>query len=250
MNRKVIVLNLCLLALAGWLFWMLRLKWVELHVHAHNELSSSPQIRQRNPLPPVPLSGPIAASAYNEVAQKDLFAKDRNPNVIVEVKPVPAPPPPPPMPPLPAYYGIMAFGDPPVVVLKLPKGEQRNYHAGEKVGPFELVSFDRDKIVFDWDGKIVERKPDDLRDKDSTTKEVVAATPAAVPAASPAANVRTTSSAAAEELKGSDKFGLAEGDVKLCNPKDTSPSGTIEGDYRKKVLAGPFGTTCTWELVK
>jgi hypothetical protein len=240
LNRKLILLNLGLLALAGWLFWMLRLKWVELHMHEHTVLSLSAQVRKRlDPPPPIPLFKPMAASDYNEVAQKTLFAKDRNPNVIIEVKPVPAPPPPPPMPALPAYYGTMSIGDP-VIMLKLPKGTQKRYHAGEKVGPFELISFDNEKIVFEWEGKMVERKPEDLKEKESATPEVAAATPR--PAAPPPPEAKKS-----EDMKDSDRLGLDEGNVRLCVPGDTSPSGTVIGEYKKKVLNGPFGQTCTWE---
>ncbi|MGA3200928.1 MAG: hypothetical protein ABSF12_00370 [Bryobacteraceae bacterium] len=245
MNRKLILLNLGLVALAGWLFWMLRLKWVELHMHESTVLALSPQVRKRLvPPPPLPPFKPMAASDYNEVAQKTLFAKDRNPNVIIEVKPVAAPPPPPPMPALPFYYGTMSIGDPPVIMLKLPKDTQKRYHAGEKVGPFELVSFDSEKIVFEWDGKMVERKPEDLKEKESATPEAAAAAPKPAAAAAAAPVAKTISS---DEMKDADRLGLDEGNVRLCVPGDTSPSGTVVGEYKKKVLNGPFGQTCTWE---
>ena len=122
MNRKLIVLNVVLLALAGWLFWMLRLKWIELHKHEHTVLALSPAVQKRL-APPVPMQLPnrMMSVEYNEVVQRTLFAKDRNPNVIVDPPPAPPPPPPPPpMPALPAYYGSINFGDP-IVLLKLYK---------------------------------------------------------------------------------------------------------------------------------
>ena len=39
MNRKLILLNIVLLVLAGWFSWQLRLKWVELHQHEHTVLA-------------------------------------------------------------------------------------------------------------------------------------------------------------------------------------------------------------------
>jgi len=103
-NRKLIFLNVVLLALAGWLFWMLRVKWVELHQHEHTVLALSPEVRKRLMIPPpIPQFRPMTAMEYNEVAQKNLFAKDRNPNVILDPPPAPQPPPPPPpMPEFPA----------------------------------------------------------------------------------------------------------------------------------------------------
>jgi hypothetical protein len=195
LNRKLIVLNVVLLALAGWLFWMLRLKWIELHKHEHTVLALSPAVQKRL-APPVPMQLPnkMMSVEYNEVVQRTLFAKDRNPNVIVDPPPaLPPPPPPPPMPALPAYYGSINFGDP-IVLLKLPKGVQKQYHAGEKVGPFQLVSFDRDKIVFDWDGKMVERKPEELKEKESAPQEAAANGQIPQPVAPAAANASNVTS--------------------------------------------------------
>jgi hypothetical protein len=248
LNRKVILLNLGLLALAGWLFWLLRLKWVELHMHEHMELSLSPEVRQRFDPPRPPLFRPMSASEYNEVAQKTLFAKDRNPNVIVEVKPVPLPPPPPPMPPLPAYYGAMTWGDP-VILLRLPKGTQKRYHAGEKVGPFELVSFNSEKIVFEWDGKTVERSPDELREKEPTP-DVVAASPAAAPPVPASATAKSIGGASSDDKKVSEKLGRDGGPgVKLCVVGDDSPAGTVVDGYKKKIVNGMFGAQCLWEQI-
>lgn len=248
MNRKLILLNVVLLALAGWLCWMLRLKWNEFHVHEHTVLaSSSPERRPIFPRSPIPPVKPMVAADYNEVAQKTLFAKDRNPNVIVDPPPAPPPPPPPPpMPELPAYYGTMAINDP-VVVLKLPKETQRSYHAGDKVGPFQLMSFDRDKIVFEWNGKTVERKPEDLKEK--VTEEAAAAPPPAVLPVSNVSQVRSIG-ASSDAPKVSEKLGADNGNgVRQCVAGDTSPAGTIVDGYKKRIATNMFGATCMWEQI-
>lgn len=249
MTRKLIFLNLVLLALAGWLFWMLRLKWIELHQHEHTVLALSPQVRKRlMPPSPIPMSKPVMATDYNDVAQKTLFARDRNPNVIIEVKPPPPLPPPPVMPELPAYYGSMTIGDP-VVMLKLPKGVQKRYHVGEKVGAFKLVSFDRDKVVFDWDGKMVERKPEELKEKEAAPQEAAANPPPPIAAVAAGPNV-THLGSASEAPKVSEKLGKdAGGGVRTCVAGDTTPVGTIVDGYKKKILSNMFGQTCLWEQV-
>jgi hypothetical protein len=254
-NRKLIFLNVVLLALAGWLFWMLRLKWVELHQHEHTVLTLSAEVRARLMIPPpMPQFKPMTAGEYNEVAQKNLFAKDRNPNVIFDPPPAPPPPPPPPpMPELPAYFGTMAlFGDP-VVVLKLPKGAQKNYHAGDKVGPFQLVSFNREKVVFDWNGKMVERKPEDLKEKESSPQDAPAPTPAAaapVASSNNGGTSRTIGGAAADTAKVSEKLGPDNGgNVRMCVKGDDSPAGTIVDGYKKRIATNMFGATCMWEKV-
>jgi hypothetical protein len=253
-NRKLILLNVVLLALAGWLFWMLRLKWVELHQHEHTVLTLSPEVRRRLMIPsPMPQVRPMTAGEYNEVAQKNLFAKDRNPNVIVDPPPAPPPPPPPPpMPELPSYYGSMAlFGDP-VVVLKLPKGAQKNYHAGDKVGPFQLVSFNREKVVFDWNGKMVERKPEELKEKVAAPEEPAAAPPPQAPAANPnnGGGARTIGGEKADAAEGSKVVGADNGGgVRMCVKGDTTPAGTIVDGYKKRIATNMFGETCMWEKV-
>jgi hypothetical protein len=245
-NRKLILLNLVLLSLAGWLFWMLRLKWVELHQHEHTVLALSPKGNRLYPPPPNPLSKPMSATDYNEVAQKDIFSKDRNPNVIEDPPPPPPPtPPPPPMPDLPAYYGTMAlFGDP-VILLSLPKGPQRKYHAGDKVGPFKLISFDREKVVFDWDGKTVERKPEELKEKESAASQQVAEGPP-----TRVEPVRLIPEPAPDAPKISPKIGADNGGgIRQCVQGDTTPPGTIVDGYKKVITTNMFGPTCMWQQV-
>ncbi len=259
MNRRLILLNVVLLALAGWLSWMLRVKWVELHKHEHTVLALSPEVRRRLMIPsPMPLVKPMSAAEYNAVAQQNLFAKDRNPNVIVDPPPPPPPPPPaPPMPELPSYYGTMALVGDPVVVLKLPKGPQKNYHAGDKVGPFQLVSFNREKVVFDWNGKMVERKPEELKEKVAAPEENTQAAPQQQRQA-PAANANAGSGsrsvsiggAAADAAIVSEVLGADNGNnVRMCTKGDTTPAGTIVDGYKKKITSGMFGETCMWEKV-
>ncbi len=245
MNRRLIFLNVVLLGLAGWFSWLLRAKWLELHQHEHTVLAASPHGRPFYPPAPPPLFKPFAAVEYNQAVQQDIFSKDRNPNVIVDPPPPPPPAPPPPkMPPLPAYYGTMAlFGDP-VILLSLPKGPQKKYHAGDKVGDFKIVSFDREKVIFDWDGKLVERKPEDL-------KEVAAAPePSAEVAASNFHPVKLIPDPAPDAPKVSEKIGADNGGgIRQCVQGDTTPPGTIVDGYKKVVTTNMFGATCMWQAV-
>src|SRR5262249_47742245 len=116
---------------------------------------------------------------YNDVAQKMLFAKDRNPNVVIA--PPPPPPPPPPMPALPTYFGQMAIGEPVVLLAAAPNGEQKSYRAGEDVGKFKLLAFNQETITFEWDGKEVVRKFAELAPKESSATQPAAAAPASAP---------------------------------------------------------------------
>src|SRR5579862_1449021 len=136
MNRKILALNLALLALLGTLGWMLRVHWRETRAQ---ELATLAKAARRNAQlpPPAPLPPEAVVPAnYLEVAQKTLFSKDRNPNVIIEPPPPPPPPKPEePPPPRPEYYGQMAIAEP-VAFLSTEKGGQKGFHAGDKVGLF------------------------------------------------------------------------------------------------------------------
>src|SRR5262249_57192654 len=96
------------------------------------------------------------------VRQKPLSQKDRNPNVAIEPPP---PPPDPPMPPLPIYFGQIGIGEP-VIFLAINGGTQKRFSAGDKVGQFKIISFDRDNIVLEWNNKKIERKLAELKPRD------------------------------------------------------------------------------------
>ena len=130
MSRKVVLLNLALLALLAGLGWFLRLHWLAARAQERAMLEQTIQPRGIFAPPLPPAVKPVPATDYLEVAQKMLFSKDRNPTVVIEV-PIPKPVPEPPMPPLPNFHGLMAmFGDA-VIILSVGKdGAQKGYHAG------------------------------------------------------------------------------------------------------------------------
>lgn len=246
MNRKIVVLNIVLLALLVWLGVQLRARWMDAKAREQAALSRTPQPGQPLPPPPVPGVEPASPAAYIEVAQKTLFAKDRDPNVVLEVAPPPPPPPEPPVPPLPAYHGQMAFGDP-VIVLSA-EGRQKSYHVGEKVGEFTIAAFDRETVTFEWREKTLKHELRELLAKEPTRP--APPPPQAAAAAAPAgANVAKIGGGSSEE-KTDPTFGKQLGSYRLCNPNDTSPDGTIKDGYRKVIIPGMMGTTCQWEPIR
>jgi hypothetical protein len=148
MTRKIWLLNFALLTLCGVLGWQLRLRLIAGHSQQRQFLSQPPRAGAVIPPAPLPPLAPASPADYVEVAQKMLFSKDRNPNVIVQ--PPPHPPPPPPMPALPVYYGQMALGQPVVLLAVTPTTEQKSYHAGEDVGKFKVVAWDSESITLNW----------------------------------------------------------------------------------------------------
>jgi hypothetical protein len=229
----------------------------------------------------------VAPAEYIDVAGKMLFSKDRNPTVVVEP---PKPAPEPVMPALPSYHGQMAIGEPVILLSPSANAAQRGYHAGDLVGDFKLVSFDENRVAFEWKGKNVERKIEELRPKETVAQAgVKAAPPAAVPAAaapvrpvasldhpSPAAAAAPVSSASASatpapgknvtslsstsnaanggsagDTSGDSTFGpLLPSGDRACLPSDNSPVGTVHSGFMKVQSVGIFGASCSWTEVK
>jgi len=278
LTRRIVFLNLALIALAGILVTTLRAKRKEAKKNetAVLRLRLAPKAVLEPPaLRPV---APVTPANYLPVAENMLFSKDRNPTVIIEPPPVK---PEPPMPPLPRYHGQMAIGDP-IALLSTDKLAQKSYHAGEAIGDFKLISFSREKIAFEWMGKTVERKPEDLAPKEAAVQPAQAAAgakpaplsaaaaaraglpPPAAPRAASAADGFTSpapssappvtslgdgNSAGASKTPTGMGSEITDG-VRNCLPTDKSPAGTILEGHKKIVLESMFGPICRWEPVK
>ncbi len=178
MTRKLMLLNLALLAVLSALTWQMRREWVEAHARAQAFLSVKIAKVAAPIVPPLPRVAPLAAVAYAEVAQLNLFSKDRNPQVIIDLPP---PVKPKPIPPFPVARGVLLWdGTPPTLLLSMrPGGEQKSYRAGEQVGDWKIVSVDNQYVVFEWDGKEFKKRIDELMDRTALVAE--SARPSAAP---------------------------------------------------------------------
>jgi hypothetical protein len=243
MNRKILALNLGLLALLGTLGWMLRAHWREARAQELATLSKSPrgkaQLAPPSPLPPEP----AVPANYLDVAQKTLFSKDRNPNVIIEVAPPPPPPKEEPPPPRPAYYGQMGFSNP-VAFLSTDKGGQKGFHAGDDVGPFKLVAFNRESMTFEWNGKTLEYTLAELKPKEPVPGQPAAAVASAGP------KVVSLGPVIQNTQEKGPVLGAINGEIRSCVPGDNSPAGAVKDGFRKSVVNSAFGPMCQWEPVK
>jgi hypothetical protein len=244
LKHKLLLINLLLIGLVAASGSVLRQKWIESKVHEEIVLKQKAPVAPAPVIAPIPSPQPAAPAAYNEVAQKLLTARDRNPNIFIE---------PPPkveekvMPPLPFQYGIIDFGGGPTVMLAEKAGAaQHGYHLGDKIGPFKLLGVNRTDILFEWDGKPVQRKLSDLVDKSAATAAAAAATTDVNRAAAPGPTALAKPMGPVEA-----KPGVSVGnDIKACLPGDTSPAGTMADGMKKIVSATPFGQSCRWEPVK
>ncbi len=240
MNRKILALNIALLALLGTLGWMLRAHWRETRAQELATLAKA--ARRSTQLPPPSLRPPqaVVPADYLEVAQKTLFSKDRNPNVIIETAPPPPPPKPEEPPPRPEYFGQMGLGDP-VAFLSVEKVGQKGFHAGDKVGPFKLVAFNRETITFEWKGTTLKYPLADLKPKGASQAQAGLPAPQQAASAGPIIGISTEKTPV---------LGQQNGETRACVVGDNSPAGTVKDGFRKAITPGMFGQMCQWEPIK
>ena len=195
------------------------------------------------PLPEIPKASAVTAASYIDAVQQMLFARDRNPNAILD--PPPPPPPPPQMPPLPVSFGMVDLGDGPKALLaEKPGAPHKAYKPGDSVGAFKVVAMNHKEILFDWDGQPVLK----------TFAELAAAKPTvpasghmeATPAPAAAAEASRTTSLSGPKGPGAD----LGNDSKACVAGDSTPAGAVQDGFRKVVTKSPFGEVCRWEPVK
>ena len=170
-------------------------------------------------MPAVPAKpAPFQATNYNDVAQKTLFSKDRNPNV--EIVAPPPPPPPPPMPALPKVYGVLGLPSGAVAIMSEKSGApQKKVRETEMIGEFKVAKLDTQKITLQWNDKTVEKSIDELLDR---TAAVVAAEPAARGAA--AAPPPVTPAGPPPPPQFGIEIGAPGHSVRACKRDDTSPA--------------------------
>jgi hypothetical protein len=243
LRKKLLLLDLVLVALVALAAAQLRDKWLE--ARKREQVVLGQKVKQLPPPPYAPLAAvqPATAAAYADIAQKDLFAGDRNPTVVVQV----APPPPKPMPELPVFYGAMNLGEGPLAMMSVKSGEaQREVRYGEKIGEFTLVALGREDIVLEWDGNKISKKTSDLSPKETAQNTAAAPAGRAVANDARAASLQNAGGRPVEAAPGAETGGGS----RACVPGDDSPGGTVRDGWKKVSARTPFGTICRWEPVK
>ena len=190
-----------------------------------NAVISAPISPKRSESAPLDENPRALATA---AVQQFVFSRDRNPDVIERVSETPVPA-------LPTVYGTLLIGDSPAILLGFGANTQHAYQAGERVGPFRLVSFDSTNITLEWTGREIKRPIQDLaaRQDSAPSREPLPAILAAMPA-TPRAPTQQMGPALSESEH-------------ACIDGDQQPPGTITADgFRKVVTKMPFGEVCRW----
>lgn len=254
MNRKLIFLNLLLIAGVALAGRQYRQHWLDARAREHAVLNRKAQAAPVMPAPRAEAAQPLQASSYLPVAQNLIFSKDRNPVVVIEAQPEK------PVPPFPVAHGMMDLGAGPTVILsEKAGGQQKTYRGGDKVGPFLLASVTKQDLLFEWEGKKFTKTIAELKVKEKAPEAAPAAGPAS-PAVSTIGgkpgvvpHETTTPEALVQAQKSigpGDNSGPGidiGGSVRACSPGDTSPAGAVMGGYRKVINDTPFGKSCRWE---
>lgn len=245
MRRNLVLLNLLLMALIGMVGWR---SWTGYEEALRRQKLF---LAQTVPVPPAPMvvipppPGQVSAANYYEIAAKLPFSRDRNPVVVVDVVA------PPPMPALPRYYGMMNFGGAPKVIMATtPGGPQKSYVAGEKIGDFKLTTIAAGGLIFDWNGKEVAARFDEMRDVTPPDQKQQQPQGSMPPAAGSGGvkSVSSVSTVASGSEKGPGTVDVGDG-MKGCQAGDNTPAGTVVGGYRKVMTQTPFGASCRWDKV-
>ena len=254
MSRKLTAVNLLLAVLLLLVCWQLYANWRQARIREEAFWRRTVRPVDALPVEQVEAVGPIQAASYLEIALKMLFAKDRNPTVVVEEAP------PKPVPTFPHAFGVISLGGETWALLSEKQGApQKNYRTGDAVGEFRIASLTANEILLEWDGKSFAKSLEELRPKETVhvassgqaQPETMVAETLPAPAPTPP-QAEAIQEKIKEELKPKDGGpGLdIGGAVRACSPGDSAPAGTVQGGYRKVVAQTPFGATCRWEPVR
>ncbi len=237
MKRTLILGNVVMLLLIGLTVRAITQRRQEAQAHERQTLAKKPEVKPNLMVLPKP-PPPVTPQAYvADTVQRFLFARDRNPNVVVKVEPKAEPP----MPPLPGLFGLMMFGEPTLLLSEKPGAPQRLYRKGDDVGPFKLIAFNDKTVTLEWNGKTIEKPLEELANQAAATAPPPAPVQAAAAPQPPKAEV-----VQAATVQGQPGSTLSD-TVRACAAGDDSPNGTLSSDgFRKTVHDSPFGAMCTW----
>ncbi len=241
MRPKLIVLSIALVAALGAVVWQARNSWQGAQMARQESLNVKVKPLPPPPLAPVPKPEADPATKFADVATRDLFSKDRNPNIVVEAPKVE---PPKKMPPLPVVYGVLGLPSGTKAIMAEKAGVPgRPVREGDRVGEFLIASLDPQSVTFDWDGKKIPKKIDELIDRSS----------APVEGAGQAGATNNAPAAPKPAVEMNVKAGPGKdigGGYRACAAGDSSPAGAIVDGYRKNIVKSPFGDSCNWTQVQ
>lgn len=257
MNRKLFVLDVALAA--GVLFGGIQLREHWVAAKARQAQMPGPAVKPAPvaPMPPLPAQPAVLPSDFKKVAIDTLFDPSRNPNVPVDPPPPKEVPPPKEPPPLPDFHGSMDLGSGPFALMtEAGKDGYQYVHAGQMIGPFKLLSFNRKEFAVEWEGKEIHKRLGDMNGEKPKANGQAAAAAAAMDAFKPAPGVIPGQAPADNAQQAQPVQGQALGPgvqmtdtERACQAGDSTPDGAVSGGYRKVHDMNPLGSRCVWRAV-
>jgi hypothetical protein len=241
LNRKLLILDVALAAGAICGGFELHSQWAAAKARQAEIVRNSLKPAPPPVVAPLPQEPAVLPSGYKEIAVKTLFDPSRNPDVPVD--PPPPPPKPKDPPPLPDFHGMMDLGDGPFAILSS-YGEtgQQEVHLGAMIGPFKLVSFSRQEIALEWEGRVIHKRVDEHADHGGSAPQGGSGG-GIIPgiAGPPVQEGRKTELGPGQGMTDS---------IKACQAGDSTPAGAVVDGYRKEVRMTAFGMPqCLWTAV-
>ncbi len=250
MNRKLLVLNVVLGAAAVYGGFQLHSEWVAAKARQAAMPGPAPKAPPAPLVARLPQQPAVLPSGYKGIAEDTLFDPSRNPNI-----PVDAPPPPPPPkepPPLPSYHGMMDFGDPQGPIALITENDAPGHeevHAGEMVGGFKLVAFNRQEMTLEWDGRIIHKRLNEGGSEPAKAK-AAAVEPITTNGVIPGQAAPDTGPQPQQQATQLGPGVEVTDTTKACQQNDSTPAGTVADGYRKVTRVTALGTVqCFWSAV-
>jgi hypothetical protein len=149
------------------------------------------------------------------------------------------------MPPLPVATGVMKLPSGVKAFMAEKAGEPtRLVKVDDKIGEFKIVALDEQNVTFEWNGKEIQRKIDDLIDR--SNRQTASNVPAAASGSAAPPPPPLVPTAPASSLQNAKAGTNLTETSKACRPGDTSPAGTVDDGFRKVVTQSIFGPVCRW----
>lgn len=245
MKRKLIFLNLALLAATSFAAWKLREQYLADQTRTMQVRRNQVKVVPAAPAVATPKPDPFTGLPYADVAQKNLFSKDRNPNIVIE-----APPPVPVkvMPPLPFVAGVMGLPSGMLALMaEKPDLKPHGVRLNEMIGAFKVVALTPQTVSFEWDGKRIDKRVDELLARAPVAVVNTGGGPPVSQGPNPADLNAPPSALPVAAKPGAAVVGNG---MKNCTAGDASPAGTVADGYKKVVEATPFGNACRWVVTQ
>jgi len=240
LKQRLLLLDVLLAGLIAFVGWRLHSMGRSTAEREQAVRAAGPARVTARPEIPLPKMVPLVAGEYIEVAQKMLFAPDRNPNVIVEAAPKKV------MPPLPVAHGTLELGGAIMALLsENPSAAHRAYTVGDSVGAFKLIAVSREDLTLEWEGERITRRLVELM-----AARARAGSPGSAAGADAAPTAANTAPTTIQTTAPGQPGIQLDTDMRACQPGDTSPAGTVSDGYKKIVQSTPFGNSCRWQAIK